>query len=593
MKLQNIEISNTLGIKGASISMKAPVMLIAGRNGAGKSSIAEAVRHALTGEHERVDLKKEFPALLHGDAKSGSVALEFDSGAFTLALPSGSMEASAQPMPDALRFCIDPARFAALDENARRAFLFKLMGIKVTGDAVRERLAKRGCDAEKAGVVLPLLAAGFDAAATEAKAKARDAKAAWRAVTGETYGANKAESWAAATPEYTPPPEGYDYRQALDILDIEIEKAAADLGELQGRAASHEGRAGKIEELREKAGKFARIQDKLNRDVAELADWQAKVAETRAMATSSVRFSFEAPCPSCGEVLVMVGTTEKDSARGDNYQPALQAKSEAMTHDKGGDPEAAAKLPEYEKALKLIENAVANGKRDLAAADAAAQALKAIEVEADQHSADPMVIEAAKEKLAERKDRRRSLADEAQQHREARRKHEEATRKTEQAAQHHADVGAWEKIADALAPDGIPAEFLADALGPFNERLKLNAGAAAWPIVSIDGDMQIRLDGRQYRLRSESERWRADAMIAEVIAHFSGARFLMLDRFDVLDGQGRADCLYWLGEMAALGNIDSALVLGTLKALPAELPDHIGAVWVESGMVNNQERAAA
>ena len=71
------------------------------------------------------------------------------------------------------------------------------------------------------------------------------------------------------------------------------------------------------------------------------------------------------------------------------------------------------------------------------------------------------------------------------------------------------------KLADALSPDGIPAELLAEALGPINDRLHSNDGLAEWEPVVIHSDMRITYGLRDYALISESEKWRADAMIAE------------------------------------------------------------------------------
>ncbi|MGK9630576.1 hypothetical protein O6383_24315, partial [Salmonella enterica subsp. enterica] len=82
------------------------------------------------------------------------------------------------------------------------------------------------------------------------------------------------------------------------------------------------------------------------------------------------------------------------------------------------------------------------------------------------------------------------------------------------------------EIADALSPDGIPGEMLAEALGPMNARLGASAVAAGWSIPQITADMEITGDGRPYALLSESEKWRADAMIAEAVSYLSGLRLL-------------------------------------------------------------------
>lgn len=84
----------------------------------------------------------------------------------------------------------------------------------------------------------------------------------------------------------------------------------------------------------------------------------------------------------------------------------------------------------------------------------------------------------------------------------------------------------------------------------------------------------------------------ADAMIAEAIAHISGVRLLVLDRFDVLDLKGRDDLIAWLDILAQDGEIDTALIFGTLKGLPAQLPETVDAFWIDNGVVGQMEAVA-
>lgn len=148
----------------------------------------------------------------------------------------------------------------------------------------------------------------------------------------------------------------------------------------------------------------------------------------------------------------------------------------------------------------------------------------------------------------------------------------------------HESVLAWIAIADALSPDGIPGELLAEALDPINEHLRVSAADAEWEPAQINSDMTITYGLRDYALVSESEKWRADAMIAEAVSHFAGIKLLVLDRFDVLDLKGREDLLYWLDGMAGNGEIDTALIFGTLKSLPAQLLPSIDGFWLGSGV---------
>jgi hypothetical protein len=144
-----------------------------------------------------------------------------------------------------------------------------------------------------------------------------------------------------------------------------------------------------------------------------------------------------------------------------------------------------------------------------------------------------------------------------------------------------------------LAPEGIPGEMLAEAIGPLNSRLAVSSGIAEWAYVTIDKDMQVLATGRPYALLSESEQWRVDAMIAEAISHLSGLGVLVLDRFDCLDLKGREDLIAWLDVLATDKEIESALIFGTLKSQPSGLPDTFASFWIEDGVVAQRLQEAA
>lgn len=71
MKLTKITASNFLGIRSVDVDLSTPVTLFAGANGAGKSSLQEAVRMALIGESVRVGLKKDYGQIVRDGEKTG------------------------------------------------------------------------------------------------------------------------------------------------------------------------------------------------------------------------------------------------------------------------------------------------------------------------------------------------------------------------------------------------------------------------------------------------------------------------------------------------------------------------------------------
>ena len=604
MKLTALSIHNFLGARAVEVQLTKPVTLFAGKNGAGKSSLQEAIRMALTGEAVRVGLKKEYGQLITEGAESGFAEVEMDGTvrAF-VTLPDGKTTPLTEYVPPtALPYVLDAQRFAKLEPNERRAFLFGLMGLSAGGDEVKKRMLAKGCNDQKVETIMPMLRSGFDAAHKEAQAKARDEKAAWRTITGETYGDKKAASWAAEKPAFDAAALA-DLQQRLAATDAGLAAANQRMGALQADHKRHAEAAQRLADLREKGSRYARVADKLVRDEAELKEWEAKVEDARQRAAGRRKVGLVHDLARA--LFDLLDTGEPCTVR-PGEDPKIDAANHALNayEDEHGsikssgadDIEARNKLPEYEKALHLLQSAVANDKRDLAEADAAAKAIS--ELEAAVGSApDEAEIHAARKHLDDLKAERSDIAAKLAGKQDAERQDKQADERTAKALAAHESVLAWIAIADALAPDGIPGEMLAEALDPINDRLEQSSQDTEWLHVHIEPNMSVwaaypGLPPRPYALLSESEKWRADAMLAEAIAHISNIKLLVLDRFDVLDLKGREDLIVWLDILAQDGEINTALIFGTLKALPPTLPQTIAAHWLENGVVAQLKEAA-
>lgn len=572
MKITSIQTSNFIGARSINVKLTKPITIFAGKNGSGKSSLQEAIRMALTGETVRVGLKKDYGSLITDGAESGFAEVEIDGTvrAF-ITLPDGKTTPLTEYVPPTALPCIlDAQRFAKLEPNERRTFLFGLMGLSAGGAEVKKRLLAKGCNESKVDLITPILRAGFDAAHKEAQAKARDEKSSWRTITSETYGEKKAATWAAEKPAFDAAVLA-DLQQHLTSADEGLEAANQLMGGLQADYKRHVESASRLIALRQKSSLYARIADKLMRDEAELKQWEQKVADLK----DSEHSQNAVPCPSCDVMLVL-----KDGVL-----------VHAAPMAKGTDNDIA-RLVGYEKALHLMQSAVANDKRDLAEADAAAKAIAELESANNRTVLDEAGINAARKSLDDIKAARMAIAAKLASQHDAERQAKKADEDTLKALTAHEAVLEWIAIADALAPDGIPGEIMADALTPLHKRLTNSAEATEWAEVTVTKDMKVLAGGRPYDLLSESEKWRADAMLAEAVAHISKVKMLVLDRFDVLDLQGREDLLYWLDGMALAGEIDTALIFGTLKTLPAHLPNTMIAHWLENGVVAQLKAAA-
>ncbi|RTU25631.1 hypothetical protein DY968_01885, partial [Pseudomonas aeruginosa] len=554
--------------------------LVAGHNGAGKSSLLDAIAMAFNGQPRRVSLKKDMAQLVTEGAKKGEARVEWLDAAYEVqvcgvALPTG--KGSALTDSPFLPYVLDASLFASLDAKERRRVLFDLSGASTSPNQIAERLVAKGHAAALVEKVKPLLRSGFPAAVEQAKAYASESRGAWKAITGENYGSEKAVDWA---PELLATVVTEDQvaeaGKNLQLLEDDLAEAQQALGASKQARQAADGRAQRIAKLRELVDLEPRRRNKLTTDEQNQDEWSEKVMAAELASAGSVPHQ-PLTCPHCqGAVDLQAGTLVV-------HQPPEQI----------ADAEAARRLPEYREYLASAQRAVANSQRDLDECLAAAEQIKALEAEsADAPSAEAIANgEQAINELRQTRDASRAKLVALQEALEAAAQREASIAKAQAA---HQDVVAWTGMVDALSPTGIPAEILADAIGPVNDTLKRLAGTAGWSPVQISADIDVTFGGRLYGLLSESERWRCDTTIALAIATISGLRLVLLDRLDVLDLPSRNQAIALMRAMTSDREIDSVIVAGTLKEPMAKTPEWLQAVWIDAGqLVDQQQQAAA
>ncbi|WP_260474073.1 AAA family ATPase [Pseudomonas aeruginosa] len=554
--------------------------MVAGHNGAGKSSLLDAIAMAFNGQPRRVSLKKDMAQLVTEGAKKGEARVEWLDAAYEVqvcgvALPTG--KGSALTDSPFLPYVLDASLFASLDAKERRRVLFDLSGASTSPNQIAERLVAKGHAAALVEKVKPLLRSGFPAAVEQAKAYASESRGAWKAITGENYGSEKAVDWA---PELLATVVTEDQvaeaGKNLQLLEDDLAEAQQALGASKQARQAADGRAQRIAKLRELVDLEPRRRNKLTTDEQNQDEWSEKVMAAELASAGSVPHQ-PLTCPHCqGAVDLQAGTLVV-------HQPPEQI----------ADAEAARRLPEYREYLASAQRAVANSQRDLDECLAAAEQIKALEAEsADAPSAEAIANgEQAINELRQTRDASRAKLVALQEALEAAAQREASIAKAQAA---HQDVVAWTGMVDALSPTGIPAEILADAIGPVNDTLKRLAGTAGWSPVQISADIDVTFGGRLYGLLSESERWRCDTTIALAIATISGLRLVLLDRLDVLDLPSRNQAIALMRAMTSDREIDSVIVAGTLKEPMAKTPEWLQAVWIDAGqLVDQQQQAAA
>ena len=583
MKVNSIRIKNFLGIRHLDVEPVTPITMFVGHNGAGKSSIAEAVRMALTGEHVRVSLKKNLANVVTEGQNDGAInvsiaEIDTDGGEMfsqdiSVDVKTGKVSGGVNNDPF-LPIILDPPRFAGLPANERRQILFDLTGCSASKDDVKRRLTERGCDKEKIERILPMLRSGFDAAHTEAKDQVKDARGAWRGVTGEAYGSKKAEAWTVDVPQIDTE-RSAKVDDELENINAATKHQLQELGKLNSGRQRAEDLKNEIDKLMPAVTNITSLEATVEIQEQNCNEQRANVERLRELA-SGVPAPYRYDCPACSAGLMWFD--------GELHQYA---------HDgEEPDAEARAALPAQESGLKSITRSLDNTRQRLA--DARKDQLRVDQIKKELATMPDHDKEIARlqDDLMPAEEKLRTLRKQRDEIAEAQRIADEAEQKTQDAAQHHADVIAWGAIADALSPSGIPGEILSGALRPINDRMHESAAATGWMVPTINAEMEIHADGRPYRLLSESERWRVDAMIAEAISHLSGLKLLSLDRFDILDMPSRAKLIVWLSSLTENGSVETALLFGTLKALPAGLPDIVTAHWLDNGEVRAEREAA-
>ncbi|MBW6288768.1 AAA family ATPase [Pseudomonas aeruginosa] len=580
MRITKLEITNFQGLRHAALDVSAPVLLVAGHNGAGKSSLLDAIAMAFNGQPRRVSLKKDMAQLVTEGAKKGEARVEWLDAAYEVqvcgvALPTG--KGSALTDSPFLPYVLDASLFASLDAKERRRVLFDLSGASTSPNQIAERLVAKGHAAALVEKVKPLLRSGFPAAVEQAKAYASESRGAWKAITGENYGSEKAVDWA---PELLATVVTEDQvaeaGKNLQLLEDDLAEAQQALGASKRAHADAQARASRIAALRETAALADRRRNKLATDEANQDEWSEKVMAAEAAASGEPAHQ-PLTCPHCQ------GAVDLQAGQLVPHQPPAKV----------ADPEAAKRLEEYRGYLASAQRAVANSQRDLKESEDAAAQAAALEAETAQAPSAEAIAngEQAINELRQARDRQQAKVQSLQEAFNAAAQRQDVIK---QAAGFHAEVCAWSALADALSPTGIPAEILADAIGPVNELLQRLSGTAGWSPVQISADIDVTFGGRLYGLLSESERWRCDATIALAIATISGLRLALLDRFDVLDVPARTQqAMKLFQSLAVAGEIDTLIVAGTLKEPMAKTPAWLQAVWIDAGQLADQQHQAA
>jgi hypothetical protein len=567
-------VQNFRGIVEARIDI-APIALIAGANGAGKTSIARAVAAAITGQAIPFEgvLKKDAAIMTrsHGGVAEVSAGEE-DGWCASVIWPKCETYSEGAP-PRVSAIAAGLAHPLDLPAKERNAFLIKLLDALPSREDFASALKSAGVQSQAIEEYWGAIGLhGWDAACDQAKKTCQKSKGAWEQITGEKYGSQKAAVWR---------PTGW--MQALEghtevALEENVANARKALEEAIGaQALSHAERGRLQDEVNKIEGLSLLIEDaKLDKDAID-----AKISDikTKIQARPDPRAQQTQPCPHCQEpVAVDFPTTGVGGKQGfllvkPVHVDAKDAKKASLEYASlCGDlarleVEALSKQKHFDDLCRKFKEA----------GEAANKLDACVPLETDGQMSS---TEFARRRLASAELEldmvgRRAKADERQR-----------------------QIVRNQAVIDALDSNGLRRSKLALVIGRFSEErlAPLCRTFGVKPLVFDDG-LAIRIGETPYIMLSASEQFRIRVILQIAIAQMQGDGLLIIDGADILDTAGRGALL-----SAVAGSRIPAIICMTLPrpdAAPPLARANAGRnYWVECGTAREyepqkQERKAA
>lgn len=560
-----LRVSNVLGVAAADVPLRG-ITLVAGQNGAGKSSLLNAAAAAalrlwtLRGTRKKADAA----AIVRTGAQAGSAALEWGTGAVAVNWPSLEIEATGDADVRAMGspFAIGALRWMEASADKRMADLAERLQLAPSVDEIAEFLAaKRGGAAagerDLATAIHDKVSInGWDATHKAAQEHGSKLKGRWEEASGQKWGSERARDWVPAgllrNVEYTLEGAEAELAEAQKALD-ELMKAGAVT---DAEIAAAEKQAANAVALRATAEGLNAVSNELNAALEKLLKQRAELSPPEPGKGALAAY----PCPHCAKGVSIVPSAGKDG------KPQL-VKADAVVPRQ--------LTAEEQLALEGLEKAIAETQARMREHGAFVS----------HANTEAMIAARAAEKLAALRAAPRADAEavgsaQAEVARlEARR---DAVKQMLRARGIYAQWIDQQPIIEALSPGGVRSLVMERRIGAFNATLAALSEVARWSPVAVTAEGEATYGGRAYLLCSESERWRVDLTLQLAFAMQEKAQLVLVDRLDVLTPKARP------GAMLLLAHAGIPALVGMTAPDPEKLPDLAGAklgrcAWIEGG----------
>lgn len=554
-----LRVRNVAGIKQVDLLLNG-LVLVCGINGAGKSSLLQcAAAGALAtafvrGQRTRVLASR----LLRRGAEAGSVVLAYAGGETKVAYPDAKVEQSGIPRTLGTALGINAAALMDLPAKDRIAEI----GARLKADPSKADLTawlagrpEPKISAENIGLLFERIeASGWDAVHAAAKEGGTRLKGRWEQVTGDRFGAKKAETWA---PPGMSPDRAYDLEAAEAEAEQLRERATAlSMKSVAVRTSrvDLEARAGRLGEAQKALAALEAEQEALDREGERLTAERDKMPD----ATDAAAFP---QCPHCLRAIKVSRPVTHGPLVLEKAPPALAGEAlERLRAERRVVLDAIEGL-----GVDIQRNATALVDARIAVDDAAKaqQDLARLTTFTEVSQADiDMAID---------------------EHRQAGRR-VDGIKALIQARAIHQEWQINERMVEALAPEGVRATIMQQRMAGFNARLGEVAAAAEFAEVAVSDECEATYDGRPYALLSESEQWRVDLTIAVTLGRMEKAGLILVDRLDVLHAPARR------GVLLMLKGLGVPALIGMTAKVVDDAPDlgkaRMGArYWLKDGVL--------
>ena len=551
-----------------------PISLLAGLNGAGKSSICQAIAAAATSQpipffnSSRPDkprfTKADSKGLLRGGMDMGTCVLSVD-GAQVSTILWPMLTASGTGAMQCSLVAAGLVNPMEMDEVDRQRYFSTLLNADPTSKRSQKEPEKL-TDLEEALIeAMPALADednaealksvidnvntnGWDVAHKHYKERGARRKGEWEGRAGESFGLKKAidwkpQGWRDDLADKTLEDLGTACTHAQQALEKAVAAVATDAANLAQLVEQANGEADAWNALKEAE---TALQD-------ARADLTAKETQRQAIGIPTA-----IPCPHCGG-LVDVVEGKHDLA----LKQSMATTKEIETAKKA-----------FEAAGLLVKQAMATAETRQAAYNSARGAYEA--------------KKGSTERLADAKKRTGTSesVDLARDYLASVTKDKEMVEKREACAVLAGQIQANQKLVDILSPEGLRRQKLQRALAQFNKNaLGALSGEAEYSTVTIDDGLEILYGGRKYFLLSASEQYRVRAVVQTAVALYDNSPLVILDGADILDQEGRNG----LFSMMQAATTKISFIVGMTVLSKKNVPDlakpEIGkSYWVDAGI---------